>query len=76
MLQTRHLALSLAHIWASLGGSMVKNPPANSGDVGLIPGSGQSPGERNGYTFQCSCLGNSMDRGDWWATVSKDSDTT
>ena len=44
----------------------VKNPPANAGDVrgvGLIPGSGRSPGEGNGNPLQYSCLGNSMDRG-------------
>ena len=33
------------------GGSMVKNPPANGGDEGLIPGSGRSPGEGNGNPF-------------------------
>ena len=51
---------------------MVKNPPANAGAAGdavLIPGSGRSPGEGNGYPFQCSCLENSMGRGPWWATV-------
>ena len=48
---------------------MVKNSPANAGDVGLIPGSGRSPGEGNGNIFQYSCLGNPMDRGAWWATV-------
>ena len=48
---------------------MVKNPPANAGDVGLIPGSGRSPGEGNGNPLQHSCLRNSMDRGAWWATV-------
>ena len=51
---------------------MVKNPPANAGDagdVGSIPGSGRSPWEGNGNPFQYSCLGNSMDRGAWWATV-------
>ena len=42
---------------------MVKNLPASTGDVGLIPGSGRSPGEGNGYPLQYSCLGNSMDRG-------------
>ena len=50
----------------------VKNPPANAGDVrgmGLIPGSGRSPGEGNGNPLQYSCLGNSMDRGAWWTTV-------
>ena len=30
------------------GGSVVKNPPANAGDMGFIPGSGRSPGEENG----------------------------
>ena len=48
---------------------MVKNPPANAEDVGLIPGSGRSPGEGNGNPLQYSCLGNPMDRGAWWATV-------
>ena len=51
---------------------MVKNPPANAGDirdVGLIPGSGRSPGVGNGNSLQYSCLGNSMDREAWWATV-------
>ena len=61
---------------------MVKNPPANagnSGDVGLIPGSGRSPGEGNSNPFQYSCLGNPMDRGGWWAIVhgvAKESDRT
>ena len=41
----------------------------NVGDPGLIPGSGRSPGEGNGYLLQYSCLENSMDRGAWWATV-------
>ena len=40
---------------------MVKNLPANAGDVGLIPGSGRSPGEGNGNPVQCSCLENPMD---------------
>ena len=35
---------------------MVKNPPANAGDVGLIPGSERSPEEGNGNPLQCSCL--------------------
>ena len=41
----------------------------NAGDTGLIPGSGRSPGEGNGYALQYSCLGNHMYRGAWWATV-------
>ena len=48
---------------------MVKKPPANIGDAGLIPGSGRSPGEGNGNPPQYSCLGNPMDRGALWAIV-------
>ena len=48
---------------------MVKNPPANAGDTGSIPGSGRSPGEGHGNLFQCSCLENPMDRGAWQAIV-------
>ena len=40
---------------------MVKNPPANAGDTGLIPGSGRSPGEGKGTPLQYSCLENPMD---------------
>jgi len=43
--------------------SVVKNPLANSGDPGSIPGLGRSPGEGNGDPLQYSCLGNPMDRG-------------
>ena len=42
---------------------MVKNLPAIAGYMGLIPGSGRSPGEANGNLLQYSCLGNPMDRG-------------
>ena len=48
---------------------MVKNPPDNTEDVrdmGLIPGSGRSPGGGNGNPLQYSCLENPMDRGAWW----------
>ena len=45
------------------GGSAVKNLLTNSEDSGSISGSGRSPGEGNGNTFQCFCLGNPMDRG-------------
>ena len=48
---------------------MIKNPPANAADTGLIPGSGRSPGEGNGNPLQYSCLGNLMDGGVWRATV-------
>ena len=51
---------------------MVKNLPATAGatgDVGLIPRLGKSPGGGNDNPFQYSCLENPMDRGAWWATV-------
>ena len=51
---------------------VVKNPPANAGDVGdvgSIPGSGRSPGGGHGDPLQYSCLGNPMDRGAWQAAV-------
>ena len=60
-------------------GSVVKNLPANAGDVDSIPGSGRSPGEGNGNPLQYSCLENPMDRGVWRATVhrvAKESDMT
>ena len=50
------------HTAGFLGGSVVKNLPANTGDSSLIPGSGRSPGEGNGNPLQYSCLGNSIDR--------------
>ena len=67
--------------WASQVALVVKNLPANAGDVrevGLIPGSGRSPGRRNSNVLQCSCLENPMDRGAWcyspWGQ--RESDTT
>ena len=48
---------------------MVNNLPAKGGGVGLIPGSGSSPGEGHGNPLQYSCLGNLMDRGAWRAIV-------
>ena len=47
------------------GGSVVKNSPANTGNVGSIPGLGWSPGEGNGNTLLYSCLGNPMDGEAW-----------
>ena len=61
---------------------MVKDPPADvgdPGDAGSIPGSGKSPGERNGNPLQYSCLGNPKGRGAWRAIVhrvAKEWDTT
>ena len=54
------------------GGSVVKNPPANSdttGDTGSIPRWGRPPGGGNSNPLQYSCLENPMDRGAWQATV-------
>ena len=54
------------------GGSVWKNPPANTGNVGdsgWIPGSGRSLGEGNGNPLQYSCLGNPINRGTWRATI-------
>ena len=51
---------------------VVKNPPANAGDitdVGLIPGLGRSLGGGHGNPLKHSCLENPMDRGGWQATV-------
>ena len=47
------------------GDSMVKKPPANAGDMGLIPGLGRPPGEGNGNPLQYFCMENPMDRGAW-----------
>ena len=60
-------------------GSVVKNPPANAGELSSIPWSGRSPGEGNGNPLQYSYLGNPTDQGAWQATVHgavKELDTT
>ena len=52
---------------------VVKNPPANAGDikdVSLISGLGRSPGGGHGNPLQYSCLEYPMDRGAWWALYS------
>ena len=51
---------------------VVKNPPANAGDLReahSIPELGRSPGRGNGNLLQNSCLENPMNRGAWWAAV-------
>ena len=48
---------------------MVMNLPASAGDPASVPGVGRSPGGGHGTPLQYSSLGNSMDRGAWWATV-------
>ena len=57
---------------ASQGALVVKNPPANAGDVsdvGSIPGLRRSPGGGQGNPLQYSCLENPIDRGAWWVTA-------
>ena len=68
-------------IWTSWVVLVVKNLPANAGDIrdaGSIPGLGRSPGGGHGNPLQYSCLKNPMDRGAWWAMVHgvSQSDTT
>ena len=60
---------SHSHCKGFPGGAVVKNPPASAGHAASTPGSGRSPGVRNGNPCQYSFLDNSMDRGDWKATV-------
>ena len=50
-------------------GAVVKNPPADAGEAGSIPGLGISPEEGNGNPFQYSCLENSTDRVAWQVTA-------
>ena len=62
----------LQYGWGFPGGAAVNNLPDIAGDardMGLILGSGQSPGEGNGNPFWYSCLGYPMDRGAWGATI-------
>ena len=54
---------------ASLVAQAVRKPACSAGDLGLIPGSGRTPGEGNGHPLQYPCLENSMDRETWQATV-------
>ena len=62
-------ALTYTLSWSYPGDLVIKNPPANAGDTGWIPGSERTPGEGNGNPLQYFCLGNPMDRGAWQATV-------
>ena len=59
-------------MWASQVGLVLKNQPANAGDVrdaGLIPASEGSPGGGHGNSLQYSCLENPLGREAWWTTV-------
>ena len=63
------LNLSEPKIGKWTGGSGHKESACNAGDLGLTPGSERSPRGGDGNPLQYSCLGNSMDRGCWRATV-------
>ena len=72
------MKLNILRHQASLVAQMVQNLSASAGDLPLIPGSGRSSGEGNGYPRQYSCLENFMDRRFWQAivhAVTKESDT-
>ena len=61
------------------GGLVGKESACNEGDLDSVPGLGRSPGGERGNPLQYSCLGNSVDRGAWQATVygaAKESYTT
>ena len=62
------LLIPVCYGWTSLAAQALKNLPAVQ-ELSLIPGSGRSPGEGNGYLLQYSCLENPMDRGVWQVTV-------
>ena len=62
------MSLDQHHLKFSLS-SVSKEFACKAGDPGSIPGSGRSLGEGNGNPLWNFCMGNPMDRGDWWATV-------
>ena len=66
---------SIYLLWGFPVGSVIKKFPSNTveaGDVGLIPGSGRTPGGGNGSLLQYSCLENIIDRGPWQSTIYRD----
>ena len=61
IISSKHVFMEVTW-WFCMSGSDNKKSACNVGDLGLIPESGRSPGEENGYPLQYSCLGNLMDR--------------
>ena len=59
--------LNPIHLLGFPGGSVIKNPPANAGNSGSIPGLGRSPGEGNGNPLESYCLVDPTDRGAWYS---------
>ena len=73
------LSLLFYFLFPPRGFPVVKNLPANAGDLGSVTGLGRSHGKGNGNPLQYSCQGNPLDRGGWQATVhgvAKESDMT
>ena len=68
-IHSKHL-IPRSYDWGFPGGSVIKNPPANAGDTGLIPGLGRFPRGGNGNPFQYSYLNNPMNRGNLWGLQS------
>ena len=69
---TQEINYQQGNMWASQVAQVVKNLPANAGDIrdaGSIPELGRCPRRGHGNPFQCSCLENPMDRGAWQAIV-------
>ena len=71
ILQIAGKILQLGNLPCSSDGKESACNAGDTGDVGLIPGSGRSPGGGQGNPLQHSCLENPMDRGAWWATKSQ-----
>ena len=65
----RQILYQLSYQGSFPGSSDGKMSACNAGDLGLIPGLGGSPGERNGIPLQYYYLENSMDRGTWWTAI-------
>ena len=61
-------SLGILSLGKSQSLSVIQENAFSVGDVASIAGWRRSPGEGNGNPLQCSCLGNPMNRGDWWAT--------
>ena len=66
---SKYFSIMNSATWGFPGGSHGKESACNAGDPDLITGLGRSSGEGNGNPLQYSCLENSIDRGDWPATV-------
>ena len=67
--QSRHFSIDINNEIGPPRWLSTKESTGQAGDVGAIPGPGRLPGEGNSIPLQYSCMGNSMERGAWWATI-------